>query len=78
MCFFLFLFFFSFYAEIQDDHQKWQENNFWEKNCQLTMQIVWGSKILSKSLYLASFLNAFLCFTQKFKMVGKKIGKVIS
>ena len=27
-CFFVF---FAFYAEIQDGHQKWRENDFWEK-----------------------------------------------
>ena len=31
MHFFFFFFFFAFYAEIQDGHQKWQENDFREK-----------------------------------------------
>ena len=29
---FFFFFFFAFYAEIQNGHQKWQENDFWEKS----------------------------------------------
>ena len=51
------------------------------KCCQYTLQIPCGSKILSKSLYLAVFnkceINAFLHFTQKFKMAAKSGGKVI-
>ena len=42
----LFIIFFAFYAEIQNGHQMWHENNFWEK-----------SSILWKSLYLAPFLR---------------------
>ena len=47
-------FFLALYAEIQDDSKKWQEKNS-EKSDQLTLQIPWGSKILSKSVYLAPF-----------------------
>ena len=28
----LFIYFFAFYAEIQNGHQKWRENDFWEKS----------------------------------------------
>ena len=29
--FIIIIFFFAFYAEIQNGHQKWRENEFWEK-----------------------------------------------
>ena len=29
---FIYLFFCVFYAEIQNGHQKWHENDFWEKS----------------------------------------------
>ena len=45
----LFIFFAS-YTEIQNGHQKWQENDFWEKS-----PVDSGAKISWKSLYLASF-----------------------
>ena len=33
VCLFFYLFIlFAFYAEIQNGHQKWQENDFWEKS----------------------------------------------
>ena len=45
---------------------------FW-KRCHYALQIRCGSKISSKSLYLSLFLiNAFLRFTQKFKMAAQK------
>ena len=45
---------FAFYAEIQDGHQKWRENDFWEKSLIHsgdTLQI----KNSLKSLYRALF-----------------------
>ena len=30
--FIYFFFFFAFYAKIQNGHQKWHENDFWEKS----------------------------------------------
>ena len=32
VCLFYFFFFFAFYTEIQNDRQKWWENDFWEKS----------------------------------------------
>ena len=32
VCLFYFFFFFALYAEIQDGHQKWRENDFCEKS----------------------------------------------
>ena len=49
-------FFFAFCTELQDDQQKWRENNFWQKvadDSEDTLEF----KILSKSLYLAPFLR---------------------
>ena len=49
-----------------------------EKSRQLTLQIPCGSKISSKSLYLAPFLiNMFLRLRQKLKMAAKSGGKTI-
>ena len=48
------------------------------KSRQQTLQIPCGSKIWSKSLYLAvSEINMFLCLMQKFKMDAKSGGKTI-
>ena len=30
--FYLFIHFFAFHAEIQNGHQKWRENDIWEKS----------------------------------------------
>ena len=32
VCLFFYLFVFAFYAEILNGHQKWQENDFWQKS----------------------------------------------
>ena len=47
---------FAFYAEFQDGHQKWQENNFWQKVPDDCIHPV-GQKISLKMLYLATFLR---------------------
>ena len=48
--FYLFIYFFAFYAEIQNGHEKWRENDFWKKS-----PVDYSSKISSKLLYLAPF-----------------------
>ena len=63
---------FVFYAEIQDGHQKWLENDFWEKlqvECPNTLLVKKFVKIaLSRSVYE---INTFLYLTKKFKMAAK-------
>ena len=75
---YLFFFFLAFYAEIQNGHQKWWENDFWEKspvdpadNLRVTnfMEIALSGSI--------SEINGFLCFMQKFKMAAKSGRKTI-
>ena len=58
-----FIYFFAFYAEIQNGHQKLQENDLWEKSPVETA--------LSHSI---SKINGF---TQEFKMAAKSGGKTI-
>ena len=45
---------FAFKAEIQDGHQKWRENDFWEKS-PVDSADTYGPKILSKSLISLRF-----------------------
>ena len=65
-----------FYAQIQDDRQKWQEIDVWEKSpIDLTDNL--GVKnfdqiTLSRTV---SVINVFLRFTQKFKMAAEIAGK---
>ena len=39
---------FEFYAEIQDGHQKWQENDFWGKSSDDSVDTLGGQKLLRK------------------------------
>ena len=65
---------FAFYAEIQDDHQKWRQSDF-VKCRQYTLRVKNFIKIaISQTV---SKINEFLRFTQKFKMAAKNGGKVI-
>ena len=65
---------FTFYAEIQDVHQKWKKK---PQKLPHDSANTLGSKMSSKSLYLAPFVgeNSFFHFTQKFKMATKMAGK---
>ena len=58
-------FFFSFNVDIQDGHQKWQENDFWEKSSVDSADTLWVEIALSLTV---SKIDVFLQFTQKFKM----------
>ena len=61
---------FVFYAEIQDGCQKLWENIFLQK---LADDCVYSGGIEIALSDRVSKINAFLCFTQKFKMVRKTI-----
>ena len=79
VCSFFYLFnFFAFYAEIQNGHQNWQENDFWEKSPVDSADNLpvknFVEIALSRSI---SKINRFLCFTQKFKMAVKSGRKTI-
>ena len=67
-----------FHAKIQDGRQKWQENDFWENSpvdSADTLQVKYFAEIaLSRTV---SVINAFLYFTQTFKMAVKNGGKAI-
>ena len=69
---------FAFNAEIQDDYQKWRENDFCEKSpieFEGTLPVKNFVEIaLSRSV---SEINVFLHLTQKFKMTAKSGGKMI-
>ena len=73
-----FFFFFAFYTEIQDGRQKWRENDFWEKLPVNSADILWVKKFVEIALSrTVPEINAFLHFTQKFKMVAQIGGKTI-
>ena len=63
---------FWFYAEIQDGHKKWRENDFWEKSTVDPADSLWVKYFVEIALsHTVSEINVFLCFTQKFKMAIK-------
>ena len=76
-----------FFAKVPDDttYTLWAKSfigialsrkMIFDKKWQITLRIPWGSEILSKSLSrTVSKINAFLCFTQNFKMAAKMVGK---
>ena len=66
---------FAYYAEIQDSRQKWRENNFWE-NLTAESGDTLGVKNFVEIALARTFseINAFLQFTQKFKMATKSGG----
>ena len=69
-------FFFSFYTEVQDGHQKWWENDYWENVASTLCRYTGGgggSKILTKSRTISETNVIFMHFTQKFKMAGKRL-----
>ena len=63
---FLFYFIFLvFYAEIQDGHQKWQENIFWVKLPVDSGDTLWVKNFINITLScIASEINVFLCLTE--------------
>ena len=68
--------FFAFYAEIQDGHQKLQENDFWKKLADDSADTVGIKNFAEIALFHAvSEINAFLHITQKFKIPVKMAGK---
>ena len=42
--------FFAFYAEIQDGHQKWQENDFWKKSPVHSADTLWVKNFVEIAL----------------------------
>ena len=75
--FFIYLFILR-YAEIQNGHQKWRENDFWEKSTVDTADNLWVKSFMEIALSCSiSEINRFLHFTQKFKMATKSGGKKI-
>ena len=62
-----------FYAEIQDGCQKLREHDFWQKLADDSVYTLGVIKIALSGH--VSKINAFLCFTQKFKIVAKMAGK---
>ena len=69
---------FCFFCRNSRWPQKWRENNFWEKSVDDSTGTLGGQNALSRTV---SEVNAFLHFTQKFKMAAKNgeknfLGKV--
>ena len=61
--FYLFVYFFAFYAEIQNGHQKWRENNFCEKAPVDSANTLWITNFFEITLsHSFSEINTFLCF----------------
>ena len=69
---------FCILAEIQDGRQIWRENDFWEKSPVDSTDTL-GVKNFNKIALscTVSEVNAFLRFTQKFKMPPKMAQKTI-
>ena len=65
---------FAIKAEIQDGHQKWRENDFWEKSPVDSANTLWVKNFVKIT---RSRDNAFLRFMQKLKMAAKSGGKMI-
>ena len=64
--------FFAIYAEIQDGHQKRQENVCWEKLPVDSADALWVKSFVKIALSRSvSEINAFLCLTQKLRVSGK-------
>ena len=56
--------FFAFYAEIQNGHQKWWENDFWEKSPVDSVDNLRVKNFVEIALsHSVSEINTFLCFT---------------
>ena len=65
-----------FYAEIQDGRQEWQENEFCENLPVDSAVTLWVKNFVKITLSCIVYeINAFLRFTQKFKMAAKNGGK---
>ena len=77
--FFIFYFFFLFYAEIQNGHQKWQENNFCKKMPVDSAATLWVKNFIEIALSRSiSEVVFFASKFEKFKMAAKSGGKTIS
>ena len=56
-------FFFVFYAEIQNGHQKWWENDFWEKSPVDSPDNLWVKNFVEIALSCSiSEINGFFVF----------------
>ena len=65
-----------FYTEIQDGHQKWQKNDFWENSPLQSAVTLWVKNFVEIALSRTIIeINVFLCFTLKSKMAAKNGGK---
>ena len=70
--------FFAFYAETQDGWQKCRKNNFRKKSPVDSADTLRIKNFVEIALsHSVSEINAFLRFTQKFKMAGKSVVKII-
>ena len=69
---------FAFFAEIQDGHQKWWENDFWEMSPVKSIYTLWIKNLVEIAVSSSIIeINGFLRFTQKFKMAAKTGEKTI-
>ena len=77
--FFIYLFIFlRFMQKFKNGHQKWHENDFWEKSPVDSAHNLWVKNFVKIALSCSiSEINTFLCFTQKFKMAAKSGRKTI-
>ena len=67
-----------FYAEIQNVHQKWQENDFWKKSPVDSADNLRVKNFVEIALSRSiNEINRFLRFMQKFKMAAKSGRKTI-
>ena len=71
-------FFFFLRQKFQNGHQKWKENDFWENSPLDSADTLPLKNFVKITLsHTVSKINAFLRFTQKFKMAAKNGSKAI-
>ena len=67
---------FWFYIEIQDGHQKWQENDFWEKLSVDSVDSLWVKNFIEITLsHTVSEIYAFLVLCRNSRWPPKMKGK---
>ena len=76
--FYLIIYFFAFYAKIQNGHQKWRENDFWEKSPVDSADILRIKNFVEIALSRSvSETNMLLCFHAEIQNGCKSGGKTI-
>ena len=72
----VFFFFFFFFTEIQDGHQKWQENDFWGNLPVESADTLWVKNFIEIALpHTVSEINVFCIYRRNLRWLPKIAGK---